>query len=61
LKFTRQDLANRVKVDLSTISRYESGERVPDLMAAYELVRGLEWSLNDMMKDIIYRDRNGSD
>ena len=45
---TQKELAKRIGVDRTTISKYESGDRMPDVVTAFRLAECLKVSIYEL-------------
>lgn len=48
---TQADLAALLQVSPATISRYESGERIPDIKTAAKIAAALGCKVDDLIKE----------
>lgn len=47
---TQQELADKINVDRTTLSQYETGKRVPDIYVLWDIADVLDLSLDDLVK-----------
>ena len=47
---TQKELAKRIGVDRTTISKYEAGDRMPDVEKAFRLAECLKVSIDDLLR-----------
>lgn len=50
-KLTQRELAEVCNTNQNNISRYEKGERMPNLMMAKSLAKALDCTVDELLKD----------